>query len=87
LAATLPSGAISESSPSSGLSEEKMTRKGAPFHGAIGDGKIATSAASSQVPSGPAARESATEKKKTKDVPALSSNAVAAAANRRARID
>ena len=50
LAATLPSGAISESSPSSGFSAAKTTRKGAPFHGAIGEGRTATSAASSQVP-------------------------------------
>ena len=50
LAATLPSGAISESSPSSGFSAAKMTRRGAPFHGATGEGRTASSAASSQVP-------------------------------------
>ena len=53
LAATLPSGAISESSPSSGFSAAKMTRNGAPFHGAIGADRTAISAApSSQVPDG-----------------------------------
>src|SRR6266508_178798 len=85
LAATLPSGAISESSPSSGFSTAKMTRKGAPFHGAIGEGKTASSAASSQLPSGPWACESTTEKRKTKNAPAISNNAVTAAANWRAR--
>src|SRR5256885_7370862 len=49
LAATLPSGAISESSPSSGFSAAKTTRKGAPFHGASGEDKTAISAASSQL--------------------------------------
>ena len=48
LAATLPSGAISESSPSSGFSAAKMTRSGAPFHGVTGEGRTASSAASSQ---------------------------------------
>src|SRR5439155_2441762 len=55
LAATLPSGAISKSSPSSGFSAAKTTRKGAPFHGATGEGKTASSAASAQVPNGPCA--------------------------------
>src|SRR5438445_4905989 len=50
LAATLPFGAISESSPWSGFSTAKITRNGAPFQGASGDGSTATSAASSQVP-------------------------------------
>ena len=58
LAATLPSGAISESSPSSGFSATKRTRKGAPFHGAIGEGRTASSAASSQTPAEPSARAS-----------------------------
>src|ERR1700680_4262265 len=58
LAATLPSGAISESSPASGVSAAKMTRKGAPFHGAIGEGKTASSAASSHMPDGACARTS-----------------------------
>jgi len=47
---TLPSGPTSESSPSSGFSTAKMTRKGAPFHGTSGEGKTASSAASSQLP-------------------------------------
>jgi len=50
LAATLPSGAISDSSPSSGFSAANTTRSGAPFHGASGEDKTASSAASSQVP-------------------------------------
>ena len=36
LAATPPPGAISESSPSSGCSAAKTTRKGAPFQGVSG---------------------------------------------------
>ena len=49
LAATFPSGAISESSPSSGFSAAKMTRKGAPFHGAIGEASMASPGSSWQV--------------------------------------
>src|SRR5262249_28946842 len=49
VAATRPSGPISENSPSRGFSAVKMTRNGAPFHGAIGDDNSAISAASSQV--------------------------------------
>ena len=64
LAATLPSGAISESSPSSGFSAAKMTRKGAPFHGATGEGRTAISAASSQVPGEPWARDVRRREKK-----------------------
>ena len=75
LAATLPSGAISESSPSSGFSAAKMTRNGAPFHGVTGEGRTASSAASSQVPTGPWARESTVETRKTKNVPAISNDA------------
>jgi len=53
LATTLPSGAISESSPSSGFSAANTMRNGARFHGAIGVDKTATSAApSSQLPDG-----------------------------------
>src|SRR5207244_3666090 len=37
LAATLPSGAIRENSPSTGFSAANTTRKGAPFHGATGE--------------------------------------------------
>jgi len=49
LTATLPSGAISENSPSSGFSVVRMTRKGAPFHGASGEDNTAIPTASSQV--------------------------------------
>jgi hypothetical protein len=49
LTATLPSGSISESSPSSGFSTEKMTRNGAPFHGTIGEGNTASPTTSSQL--------------------------------------
>ena len=38
-------GAINESSPSIGFSAAKTTRKGAPFHGAIGDVSTASPAA------------------------------------------
>ena len=36
------SGAISDSSPSSGFSAAKMTRNGAPFQGAIGEASNAS---------------------------------------------
>jgi hypothetical protein len=81
-AATLPSGAISESSPSSGFSAAKMTRRGAPFHGAIGEGRTAISAASSQAPPAPCACAPTVERRMTGHAPAISHNAVAAAANR-----
>ena len=84
-AATVPSGAISESSPSSGFSAAKTTRKGAPFHGAIGENKTASSAASSQLPAGAFACEPTAENRKTKNAPAISNHAVTAAANWRAR--
>jgi hypothetical protein len=78
LAAMLPSGAISESSPSSGLSEAKSTRKAAPFHGAIGAGKTASLAASWQMLDGPSARACTAERKETTNPPAISNDAVAA---------
>src|ERR1051326_3689231 len=81
----LPSGAISESSPSSGFSAAKTMRKGAPFHGAIGEGKTASSAASSQRPDEPSARTSTAAKRKTKNAPVTGNDAVTAAANWRAR--
>jgi len=65
LAATLPFGATSESSPWIGFSVATMTRNGAPFHGAIGAGSTAMSAASSQAP--PCAIAFAPEK--TKNAP------------------
>jgi hypothetical protein len=74
-AATLPSGAISENSPSSDFSAVNMTRKGAPFHGATGDGRTAISAASSQVLDKLCARESGTGKRKAEKAPAISRNA------------
>jgi len=52
-----------------------MTRNGAPFHGATGDGRTAISAASSQVPDELCARESATGKRKAEKAPAISRNA------------
>jgi hypothetical protein len=85
LAATLPSGAMSESSPSSGFSAANTTRKGAPFHGAIGEGKTAISAASSQMPDAPCACAFAAEKRKTESAPATGNDAVTAAANGRSR--
>src|ERR1700738_3090062 len=84
MAATLPSGAISESSPSSGFSAARINRRGAPFHGASGDGRTASSAASSQLPSAASARASVSEKRKTKNPPAISDNADAAVASWRA---
>src|SRR5665213_738203 len=81
LAAMRPSGAINDSSPSSGCSAAKMTRKGAPFHGAIGDGMTASSAAFSQAPDGTWAWASMAEKSRPKSAPAASDEAVTAAAN------
>src|SRR5262249_6777511 len=83
LAATLPLGASSDSSPASGFSAAKMTRSGAPFHGAIGDGSTAISAASSQLAA--CAWALAAENGTAEDAPAISSDAVTAAANGRGR--
>ena len=52
LAATLPSGAISDSSPSSGFSAATSTRNGTPFHGANGAGNMVISLASVQALAG-----------------------------------
>src|SRR6202045_3245158 len=87
MAATLPSGAISESSPSSGFSAARITRKGAPFQGASGEGRTASSAASSQLPSAVSARASVAEKRKAKNPPAISDNADAAASWRAGNIE
>src|SRR5262245_57586809 len=84
LAATLPSGAISESSPTSGFSAAKTTRNGAPFHGVTGEGKTASSAASAQVPGEAWARASTAVTRETKHAPAIDNHAVTAAANGRA---
>jgi hypothetical protein len=62
----------------------KITRKGAPCHGAIGADKSATSAASSQLPETLSARAAPAEHRETKNAPAISSDAVAAARDRRA---
>ena len=59
-----------------GLSAAKMTRRGAPFQGATGEGNTASSAASSQLPNGVSAREAMTEKRKTTAAPATSESAV-----------
>src|SRR5208282_6287155 len=82
LAATRPSGVISDSSPSSGFSAATMTRNGPPVHGAAGAERTAISAASSQEPNKPAARASAAgkraPKRKTKQAPAIGNNAAPA---------
>src|SRR5215831_5023489 len=71
--ATLPSGAISESSPSKLFSEAITTRNGAPFHGEIGEASTAISAGSSQPPLASACPV------ETNDAPATISEAVIAA--------
>jgi hypothetical protein len=76
LAATLPSGAISDITPASGFSVTIMTRSGAPFQGANGEGKTENPAASPQRPDAASAGES---------IVAKTNAAVAAAANRLAR--
>src|SRR5262249_37257610 len=76
LAATLPSGAISVNSPSSVCSAATRTRSGAPFQGAIGAASTATSA-SWQLAAAVAARASL--RVPTKNAPASSSDATAAA--------
>src|SRR6516225_3110169 len=58
-------------------------RKGAPFHGAIGAGKTATPAASSQRPNKLSARVPAIEKSKTRNALAISNAAATAADGRR----
>src|SRR5277367_3260662 len=87
VAATLPSGAISESSPSTGFSATTRTRSGAPFQGASGDGRTAKSGPSSQPLAGLwaalCARTSVVATSKHR--PANGNNAVTAAVNRRAR--
>src|SRR5262249_19752253 len=83
LVETFPSGAVSESSPSSGCSATKRTRKGAPLHGATGDGNTAIAEGSSQMPDGSLACDSPAEKKRVKNEPAISDDTVTTAANRR----
>jgi hypothetical protein len=62
-----------------------MTRKGAPLHGTIGEGKTAISAASSQAPEKPWARDSSAEERKTETTPAISNEAVTADGNWRGK--
>ena len=62
-----------------------MTRNGAPFHGAIGAGRTAIWAASSQAPGAPWAWESVAETSKANSAPATGNEAVTAAATRRVR--
>jgi hypothetical protein len=76
----LPSGATSENMPCSGFSVTIMTRSGAPFHGAIGEGNTVSSAASPQAPAAAPDAACAGE-----SIIVKRNNAVAAAANRRAR--
>ena len=66
--------------PRSASSAAKMMRSGAPVQGATGEGRIATSAASSHRSW---ACATTTEKRTTKHALAIGSNAVAVAANRR----
>src|SRR5262249_3222422 len=75
----LPSGAVSRISPSRGFSAANTTRSGAPFHGAIGEAKNASSAASLQVPGEPSAHESIPEQRTKKNAPAISPTADLAA--------
>jgi hypothetical protein len=58
-----------------------MTRKGAPLHGTIGEGKTAISAASSQAAEEPCARESLTGQRKSESAPAMTNEAVVADAS------
>ena len=67
--------------PRPAFSAMTMTRSGAPVQGASGDGKTVTSAASAQLSDAAAAADPATEK----NPPAISVNAVVAAAMRRPR--
>ena len=76
LAATRPSGATSDSTPSIGFSVTSMTRSGAPFHGANGEGRTVSAAASPQASDAATAGEATVEKR---------NKAVAAAANRLAK--
>ena len=71
----LPSGAVSRISPSRGFSAANTTRNGAPFHGAIGEAKNASSAASSQAPGEPSASASIPEQRTKKNAPAISDTA------------
>jgi hypothetical protein len=62
-----------------------MTRNGAPFHGAIGEGKTVISAASPQVADAATAGDVGAESSNVTDPTATSDDAVAAKENQRAR--
>jgi len=84
VAATLPSGPVTESSPSSGFSVTSMTRSGAPFHGAHGEGRSAISPAASQTDAEPCACAFPAARAR-RNAPVISDNAgVAAPMNWRA---
>jgi hypothetical protein len=57
-----------------------MTRKGAPLHGAIGDGMTAISAASAQLPDGVCACAPPAGKRRASRAPAISNDFVTVAA-------
>jgi hypothetical protein len=78
VAATLPSGPVSESSPCSGFSVTSMKRNGAPFHGAQGEGRNAISPAASHSDAGPCANAFPAARAR-RNAPAISDNAVVAA--------
>src|SRR4029077_12733617 len=78
VAATLPSGPVSESSPCSGFSVTSMTRSGAPFHGAHGEGRSAISPDASHSDAEPCARAFPVARAR-RNAPAISDNAVVAA--------
>jgi hypothetical protein len=83
VAATLPSGATSDSSPVIGFSAAMITRSGAPFHGASGDGRTAMLAALSQALSELCAQAAPVEAPLAKKTPAASSKTDLAEINRR----
>jgi hypothetical protein len=62
-----------------------MTRNGAPFHGAIGEGKTVRSAASPQIVDLATAGDSAADIGITTNPSAIGNNVVAATANQHAR--
>src|SRR5260370_26099878 len=71
----LPWGAGRRSRASRGFRAANTTRNGGPLHGAIGQAKNASSAASSHVPGEPSARESIPEQRTKKNAPAISDTA------------
>src|SRR5262245_28418266 len=74
VAATLPSGPVNESSPSSGFSVTSMMRSGAPFHGAHGEGRSAITPAASQAGTEPCARAFPAARAR-RNAPVISDNA------------